>query len=95
MGNGFPRDGTDGDWKVGFRDAILTLHYGEVRLETAEGQSVLPPPPGPAFDVLRLTLEAARDGGAPPVSVRDCYLAVRLIDLAYIAAGNPYGTAAV
>ena len=95
VGNGFPRDGTDGDWKVGFRDAILTLHDGEVRLETAEGQSVLPPPPGPAFDALRLTLEAARDGGAPPVSVRDCYLAVRLIDLAYIAAGNPYGTAAV
>ena len=95
VGNGFPRNGTDGDWKVGFRDAILMLHDDEVRLETAEGQSVLPPSPGPGFDVLRLTLEAARDGGTPPVSVRDCYLAVRLIDLAYIAAGNPYGTAAV
>ena len=95
VGNAFPRDGTDGNWKVGFRDAILTLHDGEVRLETSEGQSVLPPPPGPAFNVLRETLEAARDGGVPPVSVRDCYLAVRLIDLAYIAAGNPYGTAAV
>ncbi len=95
VGNGFPRDGTDGNWKVGFRDAILTLQDEEVRLETAEGLTVLPHPAGRPFDVLRDTLEAARDGGAPPVSVRECYHAVRLIDLGYIAAGNPYGTAAV
>ena len=95
VGNGFPRAGTDGDWKVGFRDAVLNMHDDVVYLETAEGQSVLPPPSTPPVDVLRASLEAARDGNPPPVSVRECYYAVRLIDLAYIAAGNPYGTAAV
>ena len=95
VGNGFPRIGTDGDWKVGFRDAVLNMHDDVVYLETADGQSVLPPPPTPPVDVLRASLEAARDGNPPPVTVRECYNAVRLIDLAYIAAGNPYGTAAV
>ena len=95
VGNGFPRDGTDGEWKIGFRDAILTLRDGVVRLETAQGQLVLEPPDWTPFDVLRESLEAAQGGQPPPVSVLDCYRAVRLIDLAYLAAGNPYGTAAV
>jgi predicted dehydrogenase len=25
VGNGFPRDGTDGEWKIAGRDAILTM----------------------------------------------------------------------
>ena len=95
VGNGFPRDGTDGQWKVGFRDAILVSNNGTVTLETAEGTQTLPPPEGPPPNILRQTVEAAARGDEPPVSVRDCYLAVRLIDLAYIAAGNPYGTAEV
>jgi len=45
--------------------------------------------------VLRQIVEAAMRGDKPPLSVHDCYLAVRLIDLAYLAAGDPYGTAAV
>jgi len=97
IGNGFPRHGTDDDAKVAFRDAILTTGGGTVTLETADGAEVLETlgaPPGPA-GALRRTIDAATRGERPPISVRDCYLAVRLIDLAYLAAGNPYGTAAV
>ncbi len=95
VGNAFPGEGTDGQWKVAFRDAILIENNTEVTLETADGTQTLPPPDGPSPDILRHTVEAASKGDEPPVSVRDCYLAVRLIDLAYIAAGNPYGTAEV
>ena len=48
-----------------------------------------------ADQVLRHTLDAALAGQPPPVDVLDCYRAVRLIDLAYLATGNPYGTAEV
>ncbi len=37
VGNGFPRDGTDGEWKIAGRDAILTMKDGIVKLATAEG----------------------------------------------------------
>ena len=37
VGNGFPRDGTDGEWKIAGRDAILTMKDGITKLATAEG----------------------------------------------------------
>ncbi|MBI4640566.1 MAG: Gfo/Idh/MocA family oxidoreductase [Candidatus Tectomicrobia bacterium] len=95
VGNGFPRDGTDGQVKVAFRDAILISTGGVIKLETSEGEQTLPLPDSPRGSVLRQTIEAAMRGDKPPVSAHDCYRAVRLIDLAYLAAGNPYGTAAV
>lgn len=95
VGNGFPREGTDAQLKVAFRDAMLIDNDGESVLETADGQQSLPPPDDQPASVLRRIIDAAVNGNSPPVSVRDCYNAVRLIDLAYIAAGNPYGTAAV
>ena len=126
VGNVFPWDGTDGEWKVAFRDAVLTLKDDVLRLHTREGE-VEPPAVvdtladsgeryarlmdsetparydagggGALADnsarVLRETIDAAAAGGRPPVSVVDCYRAVRLIDAAYLAAGNPYGTAAL
>jgi predicted dehydrogenase len=94
-GNGFPWDGTDGQWKVAFRDAILVANGDVLTLETVDGRQTIPPARGPAPSLLRMTVEAAANGEKPPVSAHDCYLAVRLIDLAYIAAGNPYGTAEV
>ena len=96
-GNGFPRDGTDGEWKVAFRDAILTFKDGVVKLNTAAGEEVLPsePPGTPSAMALREAIDAAGRGDRPPIGVDDCYRAVRLIDMAYIAAGNPYGTAEV
>jgi predicted dehydrogenase len=97
IGNGFPRDGTDGEWKAAFRDAILTFREGVLKLNTAGGEEILPSEPvdHPVATTLREALAALGRGGAPPMSVHDCYRAVRLIDLAYLAAGNPYGTAAV
>jgi hypothetical protein len=42
VGNGFPRDGTDGEWKIAGRDAILTMKDGIVKLATADGDETLP-----------------------------------------------------
>ena len=97
LGNGFPRDGTDGEWKVAFRDAILTLKDDVLKLNTTEAETVLPnePPGNLAAVAVRDAIDASVRGDKPPIDVGDCYRAVRLIDLAYIAAGNPYGTAEV
>jgi predicted dehydrogenase len=100
VGNGFPRDGTDGEWKVAFRNAILTFKDNILRINTADGEEVLSPePPGDlsaiSARVMRDTLDAMVRGDEPPIGIHDCYNAVRLIDQAYIAAGNPYGTAAL
>ena len=97
IGNGYPGDGTDGEWKAAYRDAILTFKDGVLKLSTAQGQEVLPSELGEVSSatILRDTVDAARRSERPPIDVHDCYRAVRLIDLAYIAAGNPYGTAEV
>jgi len=94
VGNAFPGDGTDAALKVAFRDAILRMEDGRVLLETSDGLEELPADDD-SPSVLRRSMEAAVKGESPPVSVGDCYRAVRLIDLAYIAAGNPYRTAEV
>ena len=94
VGNGFPRDGTDASLKVAFERAILRMEGERIVLETPDGSDELSNDDD-APSVLRRSLDAATGGNPPPVSVVDCYRAVRLIDLAYIAAGNPYGTAAV
>ena len=94
VGNGFPRDGTDANLKVAFQSAILRMEGESIVLETPDDSYDLPTDDD-APSVLRRSLDAAVRGDPPPVSVADCYRAVRLIDLAYIAAGNPYGTAAV
>jgi predicted dehydrogenase len=96
-GSGFPRTGRDWAWMVAFRDAILTYSHGVLKLNNADGEEDLPswsPDDGPNT-ILRETMAAAGRGDRPPVTIRECYQAVRLIDLAYIAAGNPYGTAEV
>ncbi len=38
VGNTFPRDGTDGEWKIAGRDAILTMKDNVVKLSTAKGR---------------------------------------------------------
>jgi predicted dehydrogenase len=85
VGNGFPRVGTDGEWKIAGRDAILTLKDGVLKLATARGDEITPCPDSeiryrPAIED---TLEAWQRGAAPPISVHDCLRAVRLIDQAY------------
>jgi predicted dehydrogenase len=93
VGNMFPRDGTDGEWKVCGRDALLVLKEDTVRLVTAGGEETAPGHPSEplARTVLRDTLEHWRRGAAPPIGVHDCLRAVRLIDRAYALAGPPRG----
>ena len=85
VGNGFPRDGTDGEWKVAGRDAILTLKDGVMKLATATGDEILSDGgnAAPYFTVVRDALDHWQKGAAPPIGVHDCVRAVRLIDQAY------------
>jgi predicted dehydrogenase len=89
VGNGFPRDGTDGEWKVAGRDAILTLKDGILKLATAAGDETLPSGniTTPYFTAVRDALDHWRRGAAPPISAQDCLRSVRLIDQAYARAG--------
>jgi predicted dehydrogenase len=88
VGNGFPRDGTDGEWKLAGRDAILTMKDNVLKLATAAGDEVLPGTEvtAPYFTTLRDALDHWQKGAAPPIGVEDCLRAVRLIDQAYACA---------
>jgi predicted dehydrogenase len=90
VGNTFPRDGTDGQWKIAGRDAILTLTDGTLRLVTATGEETMPGEPAEpiALTALRDVLEHWRRGAAPPISVHDCLRVVSLIDQAYEIVGG-------
>ena len=92
VGNGFPRIGTDGEWKLAGRDAILTMKDGVVKLATAADDRILPGSDmtSPYFAALRDALDHWRNGLAPPIGVDDCLRAVRLIDQAYaLASAQP------
>jgi predicted dehydrogenase len=93
VGNTFPRDGTDGEWKIAWRDAILALKDGVLRLSTAAGDETMPGEPAepPALTAVRDILDRWRRGEPPPTSVHDCLRIVTLIDQAYALAGRPYG----
>ncbi|MFZ3353410.1 MAG: Gfo/Idh/MocA family oxidoreductase [Xanthobacteraceae bacterium] len=90
VGNGFPRDGTDGEWKLAGRDAILTMKDGVLKLATAAGDEMLPGSDvtAPYFTTLRDALDHWQQGKAPPIGVLDCLRAVRLIDQAYTRAAK-------
>jgi predicted dehydrogenase len=89
VGNGFPRIGTDGEWKIAGRDAILTMKDGIMNLATADGDETLSGADvtAPYFATVRDALDHWRRGAPPPISVHDCVRAVRLIDQAYAHAG--------
>ena len=91
VGNVFPRDGTDGEWKIAGRDAILTMKDNVVKLATAEGDKILPGADitAPYFTAVRDALDHWRKGAPPPIGVQDCLRAVRLIDQAYACASAP------
>lgn len=90
VGNGFPRDGTDGEWKLAGRDGILTMKDGVLKLATAAGDEILPGTDvtAPYFTTLRDALDHWRQGKAAPIGVRDCARVVGLIDQAYACAGR-------
>jgi predicted dehydrogenase len=90
VGNGFPRVGTDGEWKIAGRDAILTVKDNVMKLATAEGDEVTPGTEieAPYFTTIRDALDCWQRGAAPPVGVADCARAARLIDQAYALAAS-------
>jgi predicted dehydrogenase len=89
VGNGFPRDGTDGEWKIAGRDAILTMKDGLLKLATAAGDETFPGTEiaAPYFTAMRDALDHWQRGAPPPIGVHDCLRAVRLIDQAYAHGG--------
>ena len=89
VGNGFPRDGTDGEWKIAGRDAILTMKDGVLKLATAAGDETFPGAglTTPYFATVRDALDHWQRGAPPPIGVQDCLRAVRLIDQAYARGG--------
>ncbi|MBI4588194.1 MAG: Gfo/Idh/MocA family oxidoreductase [Candidatus Rokubacteria bacterium] len=93
VGNTVPRDGTDGEWKIAGRDAMLALAHGTMRLTTASGEETTTGQPEEplALTALRDALDHWQRGAPPPVSVHDCLRAARLVDQAYELAGRPYG----
>ncbi len=90
VGNGFPRDGTDGEWKLAGRDGILTMKDGILKLATAAGDETFPGTEltAPYFTAVRDALDHWQRGAPPPISVHDCARAVRLIDQAYARAAE-------
>lgn len=88
VGNTVPYAGTDGEWKIAGRDAILVLHHDDtLRLITRDGESTLREQPAALYpDCVRDILDHFRRGEPPPVSVHDLVPVVRLIDEAYALA---------
>jgi predicted dehydrogenase len=90
VGNTFPRDGTDGEWKIAGRDAMLVLKDGTMHFITSTGNQTMDGEPTEplALIALRDALDHWRRGAPPPIDVHDCLRAVRLIDRAYEVAGR-------
>jgi predicted dehydrogenase len=90
VGYDFPRDGTDSEWKIAGRDAMLTMKDGLLKLTTVEGDEVFPGTDvtSPYFAAVRDALDRWRRGEPPSISVHDCARAVHLIDQAYECAGG-------
>ena len=88
VGNTVRYAGTDGEWKIAGRDAILILHHDDtVRLITRDGESTLREQPAALYpDCVRDILDHFRRGVPPPISVHDLVPVVRLIDEAYALA---------
>ena len=90
VGNTVPYDGSDGEWKLAGRDAILALHHDDtLRLITATGEETAAAPPAEPLYLtcVRDIHDHWRRGAPPPTSVRDLLPAVRLIDEAYALDG--------
>jgi predicted dehydrogenase len=91
LGNTVPYQGSDGEFKLAGRDAILVgYHDDTLRLITADGEeTTVAPPATPLYPTaVRDILDHWRRGSPPPVGVHDLVRVVRLIDQAYERAGR-------
>jgi predicted dehydrogenase len=86
LGNTVPYAGSDGEFKIAGRDAILVSYHDDLlRLITSSGEETTSAPPAqPLYPTaVRDILDHWRRGAPPPVSVHDLVRVVRLIDQAY------------
>jgi predicted dehydrogenase len=85
VGNTFPAQGADGEWKFSGRDALLVQQGGSVRCTTAAGeQEVAEPQAEPlAVVAVRDVLARWQSGQPPATGPEDCYRAMRVVDQAY------------
>jgi predicted dehydrogenase len=85
VGNTVPFAGSDGEWKIAGRDAVLIAYDdGAMRVLTADGEERQAGRPAPLYrDCVRDLLDHWRRGAPPPIGVQDLLRAVRLIDDAY------------
>jgi predicted dehydrogenase len=86
LGNTVPHDGSDSEFKIAGRDAILILYHDDtMRLITARGEEAIKaPPPEPLYLIcVRDILDRWRRGEAPGVGPSDLLRVVGLIDQAY------------
>ena len=89
LGNTVPYDGSDGEFKIAGRDAILVLYHDDtLRLITPRGEETLTaaPPEALYLTCVRDILDRWRRGEAPLVGAGDLLRVVRLIDEAYALA---------
>lgn len=88
VGNTVPYAGSDGEWKLAGRDAMLVSYHDDVlRVITADGEETLAGAAAPLYQLcVRDILDHWRRGAAPPIGVADLLRVVRLIDDAYALA---------
>jgi len=88
VGNVFPAQGADGEWKLSGRDALLVQQGGSVRCTTAAGErEIAEPPTEPlALVALRDILARWKSGQPPATGPADCCRAMHVVDEAYTLA---------
>ena len=93
VGNTVPYAGSDGEWKLAGRDAILIAYDdGTMRVLGADGEERVAGQPAPLYrDCVRDVLDHWRRGVPPPIGVHDLLRVVRLIDDAYALARRQSG----
>ena len=93
VGNTVPFAGSDGEWKIAGRDAMLIAYDdGAMRLLGPDGEQRFAGQPAPLYrDCVRDLLDRWRRGAPPPIGVHDLLRVVRLIDEAYAVARRQPG----
>ena len=88
VGNTFPGQGADGEWKLSGSDALLVQQGGSVRCMTSAGEQEVAEPPAEPLAVIAVRDILARwQSGQPPATgPGDCYRAMQVVDDAYAMA---------
>jgi predicted dehydrogenase len=88
VGNTFPGQGGDAEWRLSGRDALLTLRGGTLRCVTRSGEREIPGEATEQLSVLALRDALARwqRGEPPAVGIDAAYRAMQVVDDAYALA---------